>query len=268
MKYVIIGDLNARVGPKVDELITLNTHYCYQTPVDPIVNYNGKRTMNNLQMKGRCFPGLLTFRKGKKWISQIDLCIASEELAPCIHDLVINQDVSFPSNHALILVSFMFLEETTSLQKILNHSADIGCYPETVSTPQMCKRPINIHQIGPVSFYENIDAVNPALALTGDHNEIAKGFSDLLYNAITESRVPRPPSSRSYDPAATRWERIVNCEDASTLWKAIDWKGQFNPVPQDYEAQSSESQFQAHLEKLLNPSDNSALKTDLSNYHV
>ena len=60
----------------------------------------------------------------------------------------------------------------------------------------------------------------------------------------------------------------MNCENESTLWKAINWKGQFNPVPPDDESQPSEAQFQAHLEKLLNPEDSQSIETDLSNYHV
>ena len=51
------------------------------------------------------------------------------------------------------------------------------------------------------------------------------------------------------------------------MWKAIDWKGRFDPVPQDNDNQPSEAQFQDHLEKLLNP-DNETITTDLSNYHV
>ena len=55
--------------------------------------------------------------------------------------------------------------------------------------------------------------------------------------------------------------------DPGTLWKAIDWKGRFDQVPQDNDKQPSEAQFQDHLEKLLNP-DNETITTDLSNYHV
>ena len=45
----------------------------------------------------------------------------------------------------------------------------------------------------------------------------------------------------------------MNCGDDSVLWKAIDWKGQFNPESSDDVNQPSELQFRDHLENLLNP---------------
>ena len=152
------------------------------------------------------------------------------------------------------------------IQQILTQSGDICCYPEPPT--QLCQQPISIHQIDAVRFIENISAVDPTLAITGDHNTMAKEFSDLLYTTISQSKAPAPrPQSEPYDPTTTRWERIMNCENDSTLWKAIDWKGQFNPVPTDDDDQPSETQFQVHLEKLLNPT-NESIKTDISNYHV
>ena len=95
---------------------------------------------------------------------------------------------------------------------------------------------------------------------------MAKGFSDILYNTLTQCKAPPPPAT-TYDPAKTRWERIMDCEDHSILWKSIDWRGQFNPVPQNHDDQPSETEFQNHLEKLLNPR-NETIETDLSNHHV
>ena len=50
----------------------------------------------------------------------------------------------------------------------------------------------------------------------------------------------------------------MTCENDSTLWKAIDWKGQFNPVPPNDENRPSETEFQEHLEKLLKDVENYA----------
>ena len=69
------------------------------------------------------------------------------------------------------------------------------------------------------------------------------------------------------DTATARWERIMSYEDDGQLWKAIDWKGQFNPLPQDDENQPSKSQFQVHLETCSTPVTKRS-KLDLSNHHV
>ena len=66
-----------------------------------------------------------------------------------------------------------------------------------------------------------------------------------------------------HDLSLSRWERILKCEDDGRLWKAIDWKGRFNPENPDAASQTSES----HLEKLRNPADEGIL-TDLSNLHT
>ena len=275
MKYVIVGDLNARVGASVTDLVAYNKSYEYNTPVDAEVNDNGKKLLsvckdsklvivNNLKTQTQCHPGALTFRKGNKWISQLDLCITSETLIPYVSQFNVNQDVSFPSNHAPVSVNIDFPMERLPVQQILKRSADIGSYPE--NPRQLCNKPISIHRIDPVLFVENMNAVDPTLVTSGDYNEMARGFSNLLYSTIKRSKAAPPPSA-DYSPDATRWERIVSCGDHGKLWKAIDWKGQFNPVPPAEENQPSEAEFQVHLEKLLNP-EHESVNNDLSNYHV
>ena len=274
MKYVIVGDLNARVGAKVDELVS-HSNYQYATPKDPVVNDNGRKLLpvckdndlvivNNLKTPLNCFSGALTFRLRNNWTSQLDLCVTSKELVPCVSQFTINQDVTFPSNHAPISVGFTFPEQRISLQQILTRSSEIGCYPEPPTL--LCQQPISIHRIDPVCFIENINAVDPTHAITDDHNAMAEKFGELLYTTICQSKTTSP-HSQPYDPTTTRWERIMNCENHSTLWKAVDWKGQFNPVPFDENSKPSETQFQNHLEKLLNPA-NETINTDISDYHI
>jgi len=110
-------------------------------------------------------------------------------------------------------------------------------------------------------------AINPELAINNDFNELAEEFGELLYSTITQSKEAPTHDEQPPDPSTRRWERIMNCGDDSILWKAIDWKGEFNPKNRDNEHQPSEEQFQEHLEKLLNPSDES-ITTDLSDYHT
>ena len=71
-------------------------------------------------------------------------------------------------------------------------------------------------------------------------------------------------SKRMVDPLATRWERILQCDDDGLLWKAINWKGQFNPEETE-KVQPSESASIDHLKRSLNHSGQ-IIQTDLTDY--
>ena len=277
VRYIVLGDLNARVGRSAGQLVKHNASYTYSAPVDVTVNDNGKKLLaicgdrnlmlvNNLRTESRSFPGALTFRMRNRWISQLDLCLVSEELIPCVSDFHVNQDITFPSNHAPVSVQFKFPEQHFGLQEVLTRSKDIGTYPG--KEIKLCNDPISVSRIDPVLFTEKMDAIDPVMAMQGDHDHdtVAKEFSEVLYSTISESKAPSIQYD-PFDPDTTRWERIMTCENDSTLWKAIDWKGQFNPVPTNDENRPSEMEFQEHLEKLLNPADE-FIHTDLSNHHV
>ena len=45
MNYVIVGDLNARVGAEVSDLVSRNMSYGYDNPVDQVTNDNGKKIL-------------------------------------------------------------------------------------------------------------------------------------------------------------------------------------------------------------------------------
>ena len=157
-------------------------------------------------------------------MSLLDLCIVSKELIPCVSELIIDQNTALPSNHAPVTACLTFPEERASLRQIATRSADIGCYPE--KPLPLCKPPIGIHQIDTILFAQNMNSVEPMLAITGDHNTMANEFGELLYATITQSKA-LPPHSEPYDPATSRWKRIMDCGSHSTLWKAIDWSIQF-----------------------------------------
>ena len=175
-----------------------------------------------------------------------------------------NQDTSLPSNHAPVSGQFSFLKRDLNLQQILTRSSDIGSYP-SIQKP-LSKQPVNYYRINHEMFSQKMSVVNPTLATTQDYEALANDFSELLYSTAQEGRMP-PPVEPTYDPESSRWKRIMDCSDDGLLWKAIDWKGQFNPGNHDSEPQPSELEFQEHLEKLLNPRGE-RITVDLSEYHT
>ena len=260
MSYVVMGDFNSRMGDDLHDLVCDNRSLTYNI-IDSGVNDNGKKmfaickdhelvVVNNLSTESATFAGALTFRQRKKWVSELDLCIISKDLLHNVVCLNVNQNTSFPSNHAPVSTELNFPECDLNLQQILTRSTDIGSYP-TKPKP-LCKPPVTYNRIDNQLFIEKMSALNPTFA-TQDYETLAKDFSDLLYSTIQECKI-LPPEEPVYDPAATRWQRILDCHDDNVLWRAIDWKGQFNPESHDSEAQPSEAEFQEHLEKLLNPS--------------
>ena len=264
--------MNSRVGTKIHDL--LNDNRWHYNPVDLGENENGKKLFsickdnglmvaNNLVTEDVTLTSSLTYRIRNKWVSELDLCIVSEELIPAVSKLSVNQDTSLPSNHAPVSVNINLPERSLSISDLVTRSADIGMYPST-SRP-LCMPPIRYHQIDANVFKETIEHSNPP-PVDADVNVTASNFSTQLYNITKTCKLPRPPDVEQ-DLNKTRWQRIMDCEDDGLLWKAIDWKGRFDPANMNNETQPCEEEFRKHLEDLLNPPSSNE-KIDISNYRV
>lgn len=92
--YVVVGDMNTRCGDKVKELIE-GSNDLYYKPIDVSVNNNGKSiiqvckdnnllVVNNLHTMCHSFPSSLTYRKRKKWISEVDYCLITAHYIKCV----------------------------------------------------------------------------------------------------------------------------------------------------------------------------------------
>ena len=95
-KVLILGDLNARVGnPAISD--RKGQKYISSNIEDTTQNSAGKKLLkvcneksltiaNHLVVGDKVFGGKLSYRQGKKWKSEIDLCIIHEDLLPCLYD--------------------------------------------------------------------------------------------------------------------------------------------------------------------------------------
>ena len=124
-----------RVGTKIHDLI--NNNRWYYNPVDLGENENGKKLFsickdnrlmvaNNLVTEDVTLTSSLTYRIRNKWVSELDLCIMSEELIPAVSKLSVNQDTSLPSNHAPVSVNINLPERSLSISDLVTRSEDIG----------------------------------------------------------------------------------------------------------------------------------------------
>ena len=84
-----------------------------------------------------------------------------------------------------------------------------------------------------------------------------------MNEAARKSRTPRAEdNAEKWDTQQDRWTRIINCGDAKTVWKSINWNGQL--ITGDNTTEPSDDEFKEHFETLLNPPDESQLEIDTS----
>ena len=266
LSYVILGDLNARCGKQLHQMTQQWPDVQY-TPIDTVVNSNGREitqichdnsllVLNNLKSESGMFKGGLTFRRRSKWISEVDLCLLSHGLLAYAKSLNVLQDTDYPSDHAPVSVEFTFTPNLIHPRTLLTRAEAMSGHAVLLSdtyNPSLCRRAIPIHQISPTLFSEQLAGLDiPVVREDSSVDAVCKEFSDKVYQCACNSKMP-PPDISLLQPNLSRWQRIIECDDPKELWRAIDWKGEFNPAPE--REKPSDIEFQAHIERLLNPSD-------------
>ena len=82
-KYKVMGDMNAKIKDRERLLKEMNnlSYTPYQTQMVKllVVCIDGDLILLN-NLKDKCFPDQLTFRKKESWISQLDLCALSKHM--------------------------------------------------------------------------------------------------------------------------------------------------------------------------------------------
>ena len=121
--YVILGDMNARFGKNVKDLMVpfnasdkdsvsypviaddINVPNDNAVLLSAVCNRNSMVVVNNLKYRRKHFLGKRTFRKQGKWISEVDMCMASRSMIKYIDDFSVVQRVDLPSDHAPITLT-------------------------------------------------------------------------------------------------------------------------------------------------------------------
>ena len=264
--YVVVGDFNARCGAGVHELVHRIPELRYHV-VDNTLNSNGRDALqvctdnkllilNNLQSDDKFFQGGLTFRRKKKWVSELDLCMLSPSLLSCTKSLLVSQDTSDPSDHAPVSIEFNFTPDLVHPRSLLTRAENTSGHAVLMSdayNQSLCRKPIPYHHIDHVQFAEQLqDHPPPSFEDGKSVGSLCTEFSDFIYQCATKCRTAVPETTQN-TPDLSRWQRIIDCDDPKMLWRAIDWKGEFDPTPE--KEKPSDEEFQAHIEQLLNPPD-------------
>ena len=271
-KVVMLGDFNARVG-KPDMLNTKGKKLEYVDICDITQNAPGKKIINlckekslvvanHLKYNNKCLGGNLSYRKGNKWISELDLCIIHEKSLPCIKEVKVLQEIR-GSDHAPLCVTMDIASYDLIAPSLLERAKNLGTsyvtpQPEHRKSPRTessnnisinnFKRYMNEHQ-PPILTECDLDSVlNAGLKIIKDGANNAK----LNYTHYGEN---------TWEQSQPRWKNLIEKNDSGTIWKAINWKGE---ISETSSIQPSDEQFKLHFEDLLNTDQGNLPDIDLS----
>ena len=111
---VVLGDFNARTGnPTIPN--KRGGHYEYYDIKENTINTLGRNLINlckdkslvianHLKYNDKCFGGNLSYRRGTRWITEIDLYLIHEDVLPILNEVEIRQERK-GSDHAPLCIS-------------------------------------------------------------------------------------------------------------------------------------------------------------------
>ena len=229
---IVIGDLNARLGRNVHNIVEERDDLEYFV-VDDGVNENGKTLtricqknhlllVNNLCTPDHTWPSKLTYRKRDNWISEVDLCLIPHTLINAVNSFVVNQDLRMPSDHAPVSVSFDF--DCLSFRKnsqLHERSSLLGAYHSTEQpSKERCKKPIPYRRIDKDAFTLKLQETVPPVINVLNIQETLSSFDDIVYLASKENqKTDVEIVYSSHDKQNTRWKRILQADDTKSLWR-------------------------------------------------
>ena len=275
-KFFIIGDLNARFGSSVRNLVLNNRSeeggYSYPHIPDPVRAPNGNANtlaticaeselivVNNLRTPTSQFSSELTYRKGLVWKSELDTCIVSPSMLYCLSEFRVWQDMTLPSDHAPISVNMCPPQvDLMSLGRRANVLGDHATLHNQQSNSVGVRRPFKFTSINSDLFCRVLSQRGMPQLRDGV-DSYADSVSNVLYSCIEASRyqVAVATSEQSLE----RWERLISDQDDCRIWRAIDWKGEYRDI-KDTEVTPTDDQFKNFFEDLYNPPGEGILDVD------
>ena len=172
-KFCIVGDLNARFGTSVRNMLALSNIpdvSMYEYPIIPdeistpnnnayilsnLCIDNNLLVLNNLKTHDNYFPSKKTFKKRNQWISELDTVTVSYNLLEYIYNFNVHQTLWLPSDHAPL--SFDIKLPKFNLDSLMKRASNLGGHASLmVKTAQvkLVNRPIKFNQIDQEKTFE------------------------------------------------------------------------------------------------------------------
>ena len=226
-RVIALGDLNARVGDHRTVDIA-GTEYNYSGVKDHTVNNHGRTLMNtcknnsmvvlnNLQYKNKTFQGNLSYKKRETWISEIDVCIASNSSLDLVRDLCRRQDVK-GSDHAPLCVTLCVdVCGTASPKELLDRASTLGQVHQRSTRRRPLRKSTSYKTTNIEGLTNTLQGlVPPNVTQDGDVNvTLEEGCRTIIDTAATFAEQHSSTDNRQWDETQPRWQRLMDTKDSS-----------------------------------------------------
>ena len=217
---------------------------------------------NHLSYSNRVLGGNLSYRKGKNWISELDLCLMHEKSLPLIKEVRVRQEIK-GSDHAPLCVTMDIKRTNLIAPFLLNRAKYLG---QSYITPQH-----KHNKLQKTESSRNVDLNNfksymtehqpPALTEDDLDSALNTSLKVICEGAKNAKKDITNSGESAWDQSQPRWKNLLERNDSGTIWKAINWKGK---ISDNNTTQPSDEEFKLHFEDLLNTDQGTTQDTDLS----
>ena len=271
-KVVMLGDFNARVG-KPEMFDSKGNKLEYVNTCDSTQNAPGKKLLNlckdkslvianHLKCGRKNLGGNLSYRKGKKWISELDLCLVHEKTLPCLKEVTVRQDIK-GSDHAPLCVSMDIASSDLIAPFIQERAKNLGKSYFTVHTKdRKLLRTEHSKNIKIDDFRAYMSEHPPPVLAESDLDTVLNTSFELISDGAKNATLEQiNVRGNDWEQSQPRWKNLLERNDSSTIWKAINWKGK---ISEKNTEQPKDEQFKLHFENLLNTDQGSVPDIDLT----
>ena len=132
---------------------------------------------------------------------------------------------SLPSDHAPITVTLSLsgVDTENLLARAHRFGEHILSRDASLKT-KTCMKPIDVKTVDEELFLDNL-VINDSVLMSGNIDDTVKEVTNALYQCANVSR--REDRVESVNGALGRWERLVDSNNDLEIWRAIDWKDQY-----------------------------------------
>ena len=102
----------------------------------------------------------------------------------------------------------------------------------------------------------------PTLSEEDLDSALSTGLKIITEGAMYAKKDDTASRVSTWDQFQPRWKKLLEENDAKTIWKAINWKGN---ITEKETVQPEDEQFKLHFEDLLNTDERNQEDTDLTN---
>ena len=254
---IIVGDFNARPGTPIlpnkrgglYEYADIKDH-TVNAPGRNLINLCKEKSLviaNHLRHNESWFGGNLSYRKGERWISEIDLCLIHEDVLNILSEVDIKQEIG-GSDHAPLCISLNVNNMNFAYPILLERAKYLGVsYIRPSRSKAILPKTRTVKEIDSEKFMVHM-LTHPPPILPECDIETALKITFETVNEAAVTSVQNPVGENVWEISNPRWKRLMDSNNPSLIWKAINWKGGIN----DNEMTPNDEHFAVHFKNLLN----------------